>query len=108
MIYVEMDDSIRSTVEEKMAYIDSNVYNGNDFDIYFAIPHINVVCIDKEKIIAFACLAIIDGHNCMCYSWCEHSFKGKKAYLRGLRYLTSEYNIVLDDGTLPEYIRKRV
>ena len=108
MICMQMGDSIRPIIEEKMSAINSADYNSNDFSIYFSLPHINVVWIDNERIIAFGCMVVIGGKNCMCYSWCENSFFGKRTYLKGLRYLISKYNIVLDDGTLPEYIRKRI
>ena len=105
-----MDDSIRPFIEEKMSEVDNSIYTQEDFNAYFSNKHINVVNINKtNEIMAFCCIIVINNTKFMCYSWCDNSFQGIKAYSKGLKYITSTYpEVQYIKDNLPTFIKKRI
>ena len=109
-IYEEIDDNIRPLVEEKMNAVDSTIYTKNDFNAYFSSEHLNVVSRDKNgEILAFCCIIVLNNTKFMCYSWCDNSYKGIKAYSKGLKYIIKTYSEVqYMKDILPTFITKRI
>jgi len=105
-----VDDSIRAFIEEKMNEIDNSIYTQEDFDAYFSNKHINLVNINKtDEIMAFCCIIVINNTKFMCYSWCNNSFQGIKAYSKGLKYIISTYpEMQYTKDNLPTFITKRI
>jgi len=110
MRYEEVDDNIRPFIEEKMKEVDNIIYTQEDFDAYFSNEHINIVNINKtDKIMAFCCIIVINSTKFMCYSWCDNSYKGIKAYSKGLKYIIKTYpEVQYAKDNLPTFITKRI
>lgn len=107
-MFTPIDDKIRPFIEEKMRQIDA-VYNDDDFDVYFLNTHLNLVCIKNNHIIAFCCIITYQDLNSICYTWCDKSIEGKKAYLYGLKHFPKDYNMVYKiDSYYPKAVKKRV
>jgi len=104
-----MGDEIRPFIEKNMRAIDSKIYNDDDFKAYFNREHINEVCVnDNNKILAFCCIMEIENKQFMCYSWCDGSYQGIKAYSKGMKYIFSKYQKVVHTEQLPKFITKRI
>ncbi len=110
MNYYEAEDSeVRKFIEEKMSKIDPKTYNKDDFNVFFTHNHINVVAKDGDKIVAFCCIICIEDKRLMCYSWCDRTFRGIKAYSQGLSYVKEHYpDVLYHIDTLPSYIKTRI
>ena len=109
-IYEEIDDSIRSFIEEKMRAIDGETYTQEDFDTYFSNKHLNVVSkAENGEIMAFCCIIGLNNTKFMGYSWCDNSYQGIKAYSKGLKYIISTYpEVQYIKDILPTFITKRI
>ena len=89
---VELDDGIRNFIEDKMSSLDSKVYNRTEFDTFFTLPHRIFTDINPHgTIIAFCTLRTLDNGYQMCYSWCNETREGKKAYLKGIHSIIEDY-----------------
>ena len=89
---VELDDGIRKYIQDKMSSVDSNVYNETEFNIFFSLPHRIFANINPHGIIiAFCTLRTLDNGYQMCYSWCNGTREGKKAYLKGIHSMIEDY-----------------
>lgn len=89
---VELDDGIRDFIEDKMALIDATVYNKEEFDIFFSLPHRNFAVINnKGKITAFCTLKELEEGYQMCYTWCDGTRDGKRDYLHGIYYMIENF-----------------
>ncbi len=100
MIVKEVDDSIRPFIEEKMIAYDSAIYTKEDFALFFANPHKNVVFYDKNgEILAFACIThYVNGYR-MCYTYSSNN--GKRTYAKGIDYMVENYSpMYFSDGAL--------
>lgn len=106
--YVEIDDSIRPFIEEKMSNIDKLVYNTEEFNLFFGMEHKNIFAVsDDGRLLAFACIAVLhDGYK-MCYTWCDK--EGKRAYANGIDYMIARYNpMMFGQGALKFNKIKRI
>jgi len=110
MTYEVMDDSIRSFIEEKMKAVDSEAYTQKDFDTYFSNKHLNITSKSKSgEILAFCCIIVLNNTKYMGYSWCDNSYKGVKAYSKGLKYIIATYpEVQYIKDILPTFITKRI
>ena len=89
---VELDDGIRPFIELKMSEVDNTIYNKEEFKTFFLAPHrIFAVINSLGHISAFCTLKILNEGHQMCYTWCDGTREGKKAYLHGIHYMIENY-----------------
>lgn len=91
MIFLTLDESYRPFIEQKMAELDSEVYNKRNFDLFYSLDNETVACIDKNEVIAFCGLASIDGVFKVCHTWCEKSKRGREAYAKGIDMIINSF-----------------
>lgn len=98
--YTEVGDEYRGFIESKMHEIDPMIYNDDDFDLYFNNEHINVFAFnDKGRVLAFACLLVMDNGFKMCYTYA--CADGTRAYAKGIDYVVARYSpVLLSHGAL--------
>jgi len=110
MIYETVDDSIKEFIQDSMRAVDDITYTQEDFDTYFSNEHLNIVSKSKSgKILAFCCIIVVNDTKYMCYSWCDNSYQGIKAYSKGLKYIISTYpEVQYMRDNLPTFIVKRI
>lgn len=106
---VELDDGVRTFIENKMSEINPVVYNQLEFDTFFSLPHRIFAVINKHGIItAFCTLKTLDEGYQMCYTWCDGTREGKKSYLHGIYYMISNYSpLSFADGAVKLNIIRR-
>jgi len=88
-----VSDEYRPFIKERMEAVDSIVYNKEEFDLYFSSEHCNLVFKNEDdEILVFCCIIPLEEYTKMCYSWCKHSFTGKKAYAKAIDYMMENFS----------------
>lgn len=78
-------------IKDKMKEVDSSKYTDLDFYIYSSMPHCSFLGLnDNGEILAFFTAYKIKGVYDCVYTWCEKSIRGKRAYIKMLRYFYKE------------------
>lgn len=80
-----LDDNCRSFLYKVLG----SKFGKLDLDTFFSFPHEIIGCISKddEILIAFFCVMIVNNKRYGSYSWCEKSFRGKRAILDGIDFI---------------------
>jgi len=108
VVIKEFDDSLKPFIEKVMVKY-GDEYNKADFDTYFSSEHINIGAFLGEELIAFVCLLNIDDKFYVAYTYQNGSYKAKRVYIQGYKYLKDRYKnkVVLDAEQYPKHLTRK-
>ena len=85
-----LDDSYIDFVGKKMTEVGEE-YTKKDLEVTMGVEHTIIGSIQNGKILGFCVLMKPAEDYYVSYTWCEKTLEGKKAFLKGIKYLVDNY-----------------